>query len=101
MGAVFTLPWTRIPDWYGALPGLSRRGFATIALTPDDSAEPIEEAVAGVDRLALVIDGEGHGLSRRWAEAADRRAVIGIRTGIDSLNVAAACAVACSVARGR
>ena len=38
---------------------------------------------------------EGHGLSRRWQATADRRAVIPMSAGIDSLNVAAATAVAC------
>ena len=51
---------------------------------------PIEEAVAGVDRLALVLGSEGHGLSSRWEASADRRAIIPMRAGIDSLNVAAA-----------
>jgi tRNA G18 (ribose-2'-O)-methylase SpoU len=98
MGAVFALPWTRLPDWHGALPDLSRRGFTTVALTLADDAVPVEEAVAGVDRLALVLGSEGHGLSPRWEQAADRRAVIPMTPGIDSLNVAAATAVACYVA---
>ena len=42
-----------------------------------------------------MLGGEGHGLSPRWETAADRRAVIPMRQGIDSLNVAAAAAVAC------
>src|SRR6185312_7822756 len=33
MGAVFTMPWTRLPDWYDALPDLTSRGFTTVALT--------------------------------------------------------------------
>ena len=101
MGAVFSLPWTRLEDWYGALPSLSDAGFTTVALTLAEDAVPIEDAVAGVDRLALVLGTEGHGLSPRWQESADRRAVIPMQAGIDSLNVAAACAVACYVARGR
>ena len=100
MGAVFALPWTRLPEWYDALPELSRRGFTTIALTLAERAVPIEEAVAGCERVALVMGGEGHGLSPRWTQAADRRAVIPMATGIDSLNVAAAAAVACYVVRG-
>jgi len=95
MGAVFTLPWTRLPDWYDALPTLSAAGFTTIALTLAVDAAPIEQAVAGLDRVALVLGSEGHGLSRRWETSADRRAVIPMREGIDSLNVAAATAVAC------
>ena len=101
MGAVFALPWTRFEDWYDALPRLSEHGFTTVALTLTDDAVPIEEAVAGVDRLALVLGTEGHGLSPRWQESADRRAVIPMQAGIDSLNVAAASAVACYVARTR
>ncbi len=101
MGAVFSLPWTRLPDWYGALPDLSARGFTTVALTLSPDAVPIDEAVAGVDRLALVVGSEGHGLSERWQRSADRRAIIPMQPGIDSLNVAAASAVACYVAARR
>ena len=101
MGAVFTLPWTRLPDWYDALPTLSAAGFTTIALTLADDAAPIEQAVAGLGRVALVLGSEGHGLSSRWEASADRRAVIPMREGIDSLNVAAATAVACYVTARR
>ncbi len=101
MGAVFTTPWTRLPDWYDALPGLAARGFTTVALTLRPDSVPIEEAVAGVDRLALVLGSEGHGLSERWEQSADRRAIIPMAAGIDSLNVAAASAVACYVAARR
>ncbi|WP_341230652.1 RNA methyltransferase, partial [Nocardioides salarius] len=41
MGAVFTLPWTRLPEWYDALPALSARGFTTVALTLADDAVPV------------------------------------------------------------
>ncbi|SED20365.1 tRNA G18 (ribose-2'-O)-methylase SpoU [Nocardioides exalbidus] len=101
MGAVFSTPWTRLPDWYDALPDLSRRGFTTVALTLAEDSTPIEEAVDGVDRLALVLGSEGHGLSARWEGSADRRAIIPMRAGIDSLNVAAATAVACYAAARR
>ncbi len=101
MGAVFAMPWTRLGDWYRALPDLSARGFTTVALTLAADAVPIEEAVTGIDRLALVLGSEGHGLSGRWEESADRRAIIPMAAGIDSLNVAAASAVACYVAGRR
>jgi tRNA G18 (ribose-2'-O)-methylase SpoU len=101
MGAVFAMPWTRLPDWYDALPSLTTRGFTTVALTLADDAVPVEEAVVGVDRLALVLGSEGHGLSPRWEQSADRRAIISMAAGIDSLNVAAATAVACYVAARR
>lgn len=101
MGAVFSLPWTRLPDWREALPALSEAGYTTVALTLAEDARPLEEAVAGVERLALVLGSEGHGLSERWERAADRRATIAMAAGIDSLNVAAASAVACYVAARR
>lgn len=101
MGAVFSMPWTRIDDWYDALPHLHQLGFTTVATTLADDAVPIEDAVAGVDRLALVLGTEGHGLSARWTATADRRAIIPMSAGIDSLNVAAATAVACYVASKR
>ncbi|WP_134739186.1 RNA methyltransferase [Nocardioides sp. 503] len=101
MGAVFTMPWTRLPDWHEALPDLSARGFTTVALTLADDAVGIEDAVAGLDRVALVLGSEGHGLSARWEQSADRRAIIPMAEGIDSLNVAAASAVACWVTARR
>ncbi|RLV48737.1 RNA methyltransferase [Nocardioides mangrovicus] len=105
MGAVFAMPWTRLSDWYDALPSLSARGFTTVALSLAEDSEDLEAAVAGVDRLALVLGGEGHGLSERWTDTADRRARIamsrGVEVGVDSLNAAAAAAVACYVARAR
>lgn len=101
MGAAFTMPWTRLPDWYDALPALSGAGFTTVALTLADDATPVEEAVAGLEKVALVLGSEGHGLSPRWEQSADRRAIIPMRAGIDSLNVAAATAVACYVTARR
>ncbi|WP_278259660.1 RNA methyltransferase [Nocardioides convexus] len=101
MGAVFSLPWTRLPDWYDALPDLSARGYTTVALTLAADAVPITDAVAGLDRVALVLGSEGHGLSPRWEQSADRRAIIPMAAGIDSLNVAAATAVACYVTSQR
>ncbi|MCW2771706.1 MAG: hypothetical protein JWN91_32 [Nocardioides sp.] len=101
MGAVFTMPWTRLPDWADALPSLSAAGFTTVALTLAPDSRPIEEAVAGLEKVALVLGSEGHGLSSRWEQAADLRATIPMRAGIDSLNVAAATAVACYVTARR
>jgi len=101
MGAVFTVPWTRLDGWYDALPDVSAAGFTTVALTLADDATDIEQAVADLDQVALVLGTEGHGLSPRWEQTADRRAVIPMREGIDSLNVAAATAVAAYVTMKR
>jgi len=101
MGAVFSVPYARVDDWYDALPAVSAAGFTTVALTLADDAVEIEEAVAGLDRVALVLGSEGHGLSPRWERSADRRAVIPMAAGIDSLNIASAAAVACYVTQRR
>ncbi|GAB3995099.1 TrmH family RNA methyltransferase [Nocardioides marmoraquaticus] len=98
MGTVFSLPWTRLDDWAGAMDELARRGYRTVALCLAPDAVPVDEAVDGADRLALVLGSEGHGLSTRWQAACERRAVIPMAAGVDSLNVAAASAVACYVA---
>jgi tRNA G18 (ribose-2'-O)-methylase SpoU len=97
MGAVFTLPWTRLPDWYDAVPTLDAAGFTTVALTLGEGALPIDGAVAGLPRVALLLGSEGPGLSARWEQAASVRATIPMTAGIDSLNVAAAGAVAAYV----
>ena len=99
MGAVFTVPYARIEHWYDALTALD--GFTTVALALTDDAVELEQAVHGVERLALVMGTEGHGLSDRWLATCDVRAVIPMAEGIDSLNVAAATAVACYVAQRR
>ena len=101
MGAVFSLPWTRLESWETALPSLSSAGFTTVALTLAPDAVELEDAVRGLDKVALVLGGEGHGLSSRWEQSADRRATIPMAAGIDSLNVAAATAVACYVTARR
>jgi tRNA G18 (ribose-2'-O)-methylase SpoU len=96
MGAVFSLPWTRMPDWYDGLPALSRAGFTTVALTPGPEAFDLADVVRlyGAKRIAVVVGAEGPGLSSRWLKAADVKAKIPMAAGIDSLNVAAATAIA-------
>ena len=71
------------------------RGFALLALTPASDAVDLRDLdVAALDRAALAIGNEGSGLSERWLRAADLRVRIPMREGIDSLNAAAAAAVA-------
>jgi tRNA G18 (ribose-2'-O)-methylase SpoU len=94
MGAVFSIPYSRIADWRGAVGALKERGFQVLALTPDPAAVPIGEIATG-DRLALLIGSEGDGLSGRWLAAADVAVRIPMSRGVDSLNVAAAAAIAC------
>ena len=98
MGAVFSLPWARLTDW-SAAPGLLRTaGFTTVALTLADDAVDLAEVAArqaSSGKIAIMLGTEGSGLSPRWASGADLRAMIPMRAGIDSLNVAAASAIAC------
>jgi tRNA G18 (ribose-2'-O)-methylase SpoU len=94
MGAVFSVPWTRIPWSEG--PGLLRRhGFELVALTPDPDAVALDAVDASsIARLGVALGSEGPGLSARWLEAATMRVRIPMRAGVDSLNVGAAAAVA-------
>jgi tRNA G18 (ribose-2'-O)-methylase SpoU len=94
MGAVFTVPWTRIP-WFEGPDLLREAGLELVALTPADDAVDIRDVSAAAHpRLALAIGSEGDGLSERWLGAADLRVRIAMHGGIDSLNAAAAAAVA-------
>jgi tRNA G18 (ribose-2'-O)-methylase SpoU len=92
MGAVFTIPWSRLPDG-DAFARLRASAFVVAALTPSAEAAPIDEVVPP-RRLALALGTEGPGLSQSWLAAADLRVRIPMRGGIDSLNVGAAAAVA-------
>ncbi|WP_067463806.1 TrmH family RNA methyltransferase [Actinomadura macra] len=99
MGAVFAIPYARMSDWHGGLAGLRAAGFTLLALTPDSSAVPLDEALAG-DRTALMLGSEGDGLSSRWLHEADEAVRIPMSphatsAGVDSLNVVAAAAIAC------
>lgn len=93
MGAVFSLPWTRVDAWHEAMEMLRECGFTTVALSLDDDAVDISTVHASA-RTALVVGSEGPGLSERWQQSAQLRARIPMAAGIDSLNVAAAAAVA-------
>jgi tRNA G18 (ribose-2'-O)-methylase SpoU len=94
MGAVFSIPWTRVP-WFEGPDLLHDAGLTLLALTPDPAAQDLRELDPGtIARAALAIGNEGDGLSERWLRAADLRVRIPMREGIDSLNAAAAAAVA-------
>lgn len=97
MGTVFSLPWARLDDWATALPTLRAAGFTVVALalTPDAVTLPAFATAPRPDRLALVVGTEGAGLSALWQSQADAVVEIPMSHGVDSLNVAAATAVAC------
>jgi tRNA G18 (ribose-2'-O)-methylase SpoU len=99
MGAVFAIPYARMTDWRAGLAEIRQAGFALLALTPDQSAVPLDDLpMAG--RVALLLGTEGDGLSSRWLSEADKVVCIpmsagAMALGVDSLNVVAAAAIAC------
>lgn len=99
MGAVFEVPYARMPDWRGGLGELRAAGFRLLALTPAADAVPIGEVPAG-GRIAVLLGTEGHGLSARWLEAADMAVRIPMHRAVTSLNVASAGAIACYLLAG-
>ncbi|MGW8375791.1 RNA methyltransferase [Streptomyces sp. ODS28] len=95
MGAVFAVPYARLESWPHALDPVRDAGFSLLALTPDPKAVPIEDAVTDdLPRTALMLGAEGTGLSARALRAADEWVRIPMAHDVDSLNVAAAAAVA-------
>ena len=95
MGTVLQVPWTRLPEWRQAAPILHDAGFAIAALALSDDAVSLDDfAAAPPERTALVLGTEGDGLSRAALFVADAVVTIPMRHGVDSLNVAAASAVA-------
>jgi tRNA G18 (ribose-2'-O)-methylase SpoU len=93
MGEVFAVPYARLAPWPDALSTLD--DFTLLALTPELDAVPIQNLTpAQRRRPALLLGAEGTGLSAGAMRAAEVRVVIPMRRGVDSLNVAAAAAVA-------
>jgi tRNA G18 (ribose-2'-O)-methylase SpoU len=99
MGAVFAIPYARMSDWRGGLAEIRAVGFTLLALTPDQSALPLDK-VTSAGRVALLLGTEGDGLSSRWLAEADTAVCVpmsagAMALGVDSLNVVAAAAIAC------
>jgi len=100
MGTVFQIPWTRLDaqasDWPAAgMARLRAMGFRTAAMALRDDSVPIDDpALAAEERLAIVLGTEGDGLARETIARCDWTVRIPMSRGVDSLNVAAAGAVA-------
>lgn len=100
MGTVFQVPWTRIgstpADW--PQPGLERLralGFKTAAMALSDTAVSIEDPqLQSEPKLAILLGTEGDGLAHSTIAQCDHTVCIPMSHGVDSLNVAAASAVA-------
>jgi tRNA G18 (ribose-2'-O)-methylase SpoU len=94
MGHVLRVPFAVLPGpWPQSLGALSEHGFELLAMTPDAQATPLRD-VPVPDRWALLLGAEGPGLSAAALAAADRPVRIPMASGVDSLNVATAAAVA-------
>ncbi|MGN6301184.1 MAG: TrmH family RNA methyltransferase [Angustibacter sp.] len=95
MGTVFQVPWTRVDPWPQGIESLQRNGFTVAALALSEDSVSLDELAADPpERLALVLGTEGHGLSERTVASSDVVVRIPMSGGVDSLNVAAASAVA-------
>ena len=100
MGTVFQVPWTRIGesprDWpTRGLERLRALGFKTAAMAlTDDSVDMRDEALNAEEKLAIVLGTEGDGLAAKTIAECDYTVRIPMAHGVDSLNVAAASAVA-------
>jgi len=100
MGTVFQIPWARIgsapTDWpHPGLELLRELGFKTAAMALSDNSVSIDDPrLAGEEKLAIVLGTEGDGLSGITIADCDYTVKIPMAHGVDSLNVAAASAVA-------
>ena len=92
MGSVFLVPWTWIDDIESEL---HAEGFSTAAMALTDNSVPIDyEELKAVPRLAIIMGTEGDGLADNVIAEADYTVRIPMSHHVDSLNVAAAAAVA-------
>jgi tRNA G18 (ribose-2'-O)-methylase SpoU len=102
MGTVFQVPWTRIDPWPRGIEMLHEAGLTVAAMAlSDDSVSLADLEAQPPERIALVVGTEGDGLSHRTVAGADLTVRIPMAGGVDSLNVAAASAVAMWALRPR
>jgi tRNA G18 (ribose-2'-O)-methylase SpoU len=95
MGTVFQVPWARIGTVEEMIPALHEAGWSVAALALGDDAVSIDVfAREKSARLALLLGTEGEGLRAPSLRSADHVVTIPMKNGVDSLNVAAAGAVA-------
>jgi tRNA G18 (ribose-2'-O)-methylase SpoU len=95
MGEVFAVPYAKLERWPAGLDQVREAGFTVLAMTPASDAVPIQRLTPTQrERAALLLGAEGPGLTAAAQSASDVRVVVPMRRGVDSLNVAAAAAVA-------
>jgi tRNA G18 (ribose-2'-O)-methylase SpoU len=101
MAATLDVPFAEAGAWPQAIADLRTRGFTVLALTPAASAIPIEQAPRNLERVAILVGAEGHGLSEAAMTAADYRVRIPMPGTADSLNVTVAASIAMYSVSGR
>ena len=95
MGTVFQVPWTRIDPWPSSLQRVRDLGFVTAALALAPGAVDLRTfAKDAPEKVAFIVGTEGDGLGSRTLDGVDVVVTIPMSGGVDSLNVAAAAAVA-------
>lgn len=95
MGTVFQIPWTYMKDEKVELEKLKQLGFKTVAMAlTDDSVGIDDERLQREEKLAVILGTEGDGLAKETIADCDYTVKIPMTHGVDSLNVAAASAVA-------
>lgn len=95
MGTVFQIPWTYMKDEKAELEKLKRLGFKMVAMAlTDDSVGIDDERLQREEKLAVILGTEGDGLAKETIADCDYTVKIPMAHGVDSLNVAAASAVA-------
>ena len=99
MGNVFLVPWTVLPggDYWPeqGLTDLRKLGFYTVAMALKEDSVPMDDpALKEHEKLAILLGTEGDGLAAGTIAETDATVLIPMTHGVDSLNVAAASAVA-------
>ena len=94
MAATLQVPFAAALPWPQTLETIGARGFRVLGLTPAIDARPLDEYARNVERVALVLGAEGHGLTEQALAAVHERVRIPMSGSADSLNVTVAASIA-------
>jgi tRNA G18 (ribose-2'-O)-methylase SpoU len=96
MGAALTMPFARADPWPEVLRALARQKWTVLGMTPSGDAPPLREVARAISGrpIVVLVGHEGDGVSADALEACTHRARIPMTSGVDSLNVATAAAIA-------
>ncbi len=95
MGTVFQIPWTFLEEWPKDLELLKRLGFKSVAMALKEESLSIDDpALLAEEKLAIILGTEGDGLATETIGNCDYTVMIPMSHHVDSLNVAAASALA-------